>query len=329
LHYAKDAFDGLGIMANIVEGVEEAVPSKPKPAEPGAGRAVAAGGSATAVAEPVSTQRSEVAADVPIPSPPFWGARVIENVPVKACLGFINETMLFQVQWGYKKKGRPQDEFDRYIDTEVRPIYRKLVERCQEENILQPRAVYGYWPCQSEGNTLFIYDPDDRERVLCEFDFPRQTKKPFWCLADFWRPRSSGEFDVIAMTMVTMGQQVSDIARQWFEQDKYLDYLHLHGLGVEGAEALAEYLHKQVRMELGIAEHDARNVTDLFKQKYQGSRYSFGYPACPNLQDQEKMWPLLEPERIGITLSEEWQLDPEQSTSAVVAHHPEARYFKA
>jgi len=266
---------------------------------------------------------------VPIPKPPFWGSRVVEKIPLRAALAYMNEVMLFQVQWEFKKKGRPADEFARYIDTEVRPIYRNLVEQCERDGILQPRAIYGYWPCNSDGDSLIVYDAVEQRREVVRFTFPRQAKETHWCLADFFRPVGSGEKDVVAFSIVTVGQQASDIAREWFKQDRYRDYLYLHGLSVETAEALAEYIHKQVRSELGIAGRDARDLHDLFKQGYQGSRYSFGYPACPRLEDQQLLWPLLQPERIGVSLSDEFQLIPEQSTSAMICHHPEARYFKA
>jgi 5-methyltetrahydrofolate--homocysteine methyltransferase len=324
LNYAKDAFEGLDLVRKIVAGEATA----PIPGEQDASRKPQA--TSPSPSRSTRTERSEdIAIDVPVPTPPFWGSRIIESVPLRAVLGYLNEIMLFQVQWQFKKKGRPQEEFDRYIDTEVRPILRDLAGNCEAEKILTPKAVYGYWPCQSEGNELIIFDPQDRSRELTRFDFPRQQNSPFWCLSDFWRPRSSGELDVVAMSIVTVGQQASDIAREWFAQDRYRDYLYLHGLSVESAEALAEYLHKQIRMELGIAGQDARDIPKLFQQKYQGSRFSFGYPACPRLEDQAKLWPLLEPGRIGILLSEEFQLEPEQSTSAIVAHHPKARYFKA
>jgi 5-methyltetrahydrofolate--homocysteine methyltransferase len=237
--------------------------------------------------------------------------------------------MLFQKQWQFKRKGRPQDEWDRYVDLDIRPIYRDLVARCEAQHILQPCAVYGYWPCQSDGNALVVYDPSERVREIARFEFPRQAEEPYLCLADYWRPRASGEFDVMAMSIVTVGQQASDTAREWFKEDRYRDYLYLHGLSVEAAEALAEYVHRQVRIELGIAGADARDLQDMIKVAYQGCRYSFGYPACPALEDQRRMWPLLKPERIGVSLSEESQLHPEQSTSAIIAHHPQARYFKA
>lgn len=324
LFYAKDAFDGLDLMRSISEGQAERDEARPRP------QPAPRSEKRTEPPGAIRTQRSDsIAADVPVPTPPFWGSRVIEKIPLRSVLAYVNEVMLFQVQWEYRKKGRPQAEFDRYVDTEVRPIYRELAAQCEREGILQPRAVYGYWPCQSEGNTLLVYDPQDRGQILARFEFPRQQKHPHWCLADFWRPQSSGEFDVVAMSIVTVGRQASETAREWFAQNRYRDYLHLHGLSVESAEALAEYMHKQVRVELGIAGEDARDLRELFKQGYRGSRYSFGYPACPELSEQEKMWPLLQPERIGVALSEEYQLEPEQSTSAIIAHHPQARYFKA
>ena len=168
---------------------------------------------------------------------------------------------------------------------------------------------------------------DDRSRELVRFEFPRSRKAPYWCISDFFRPVSSGEMDVVAFSLVTMGRRVSEVAHEWFEANRYQDYLHLHGLGVESAEALAEFIHKQIRVELGIADGDAREIQRLFQQRYQGSRYSFGYPACPRLEDQLKLWPLLNPERIGVTISEEFQLEPEQSTTALICHHPEAKYF--
>jgi len=318
LYYAKDAFDGLHLMQRIVEGVEPAPAPEPQPVAAAADEPQEAAGAV-----------SDIARDAPVPEPPFWGARVIEHIPLAAVLPYINETMLFQVQWQYRKRGRSSGEFERFLDAEVRPIFRALADQCQREGIITPQAVYGYWPCRSEGNDLVVLDPGDRRRELVRFSFPRQRRAPYWCLADFWRPAEAGGHDVVAFSIVTAGRQVSQTAREWMAANRYRDYLHLHGLGVETAEALAEYIHKQVRMELGIAGRDARDIRDLFKQGYQGSRYSFGYPACPNLEDQRLLWPLLEPERIGVTLTEEFQLEPEQSTSAIIAHHPQARYFKA
>ena len=331
LYYAKDAFEGLHLMDRIMAG--EAAPT----VQPISAVATASGASAPA---PTVTADERMAAldlptpahsvirrDVPIPQPPFWGSRVIEHVPLKAVLGYLNEKMLFNIQWQYRKGGMSSEAYETFVKTEVRPVYRRLVEQCEREKILVPQAVYGYWPCAADGDTLIIFDPQHRDRQVARFEFPRQRKEPYWCISDFFRPIDSGEPDVVALSIVTVGRRVSEVAGQWFEADRYKDYLHLHGLGVESAEALAEYLHRRIRMEWGIAGSDARDIQRLFQQKYQGSRYSFGYPACPRLEDQLKLWPLLDPQRIGITISDEFQLEPEQSTSALICHHPEAKYF--
>jgi 5-methyltetrahydrofolate--homocysteine methyltransferase len=277
-------------------------------------------------------RHSKILSTNPIPRPPFWGSRVIEQIDLQAVLGYINEVMLFQVQWQYKKQKRGEVEYQEFVRREVRPIYVDLVDRCRRERILQPQAVYGYWPCNSDSDDLVIYRPPEpgktptRDEFL-RFTFPRQTRPPFWCLSDFWRPSESGELDVVAFFVDTAGARASEVARQYFEQNQYREYLYLHGLSVEVAEATAEYLHKQIRMELGTAGADARDKRKLFQKGYQGCRFSFGYPACPNLQDQVKLFELLQPGRIGLALSDQFQLQPEQSVSAVVAHHPEARYF--
>lgn len=329
LFYAKDAFDGLGLMKRITAEEGVAVPEAKAPTAKRAAPADAVRPfrDRRAAALESAPARSAIARDVPIPTPPFWGSRVIEKIELAAVLPYLNRKMLFQIQWQYRQAGRPKDEFRQYLAAEVEPIFRDLVRQCEQEQIIRCQAIYGYWPCQSDGDALLVFDPSDPDRCIAQFEFPRQWKRPFWCLSDFFRPVESGELDVVAVTVATAGRRVSEVAREWFEADRYRDYLHLHGLGVETAEATAEYLHKQVRMELGIAGNDAREIERLFQQGYQGSRYSFGYPACPRLEDQVKLWPLLEPERIGVTLTEEFQLDPEQSTTALICHHPEAKYF--
>jgi len=271
--------------------------------------------------------RSDISRDEPVPQPPFWGSRVVERIEPKAALAYVNENMLFQVQWQYRKNRRGPEEWQRYLNDDVRPILRHLLETCERDNILQLQAIYGFWPAQSDGDALNIYDPNDRDKLLVSFEFPRMGKPPYWCLSDFFKPVSSGVYDVAAFSVVTAGRRVSEVAREWFAADRYKDYLHLHGLGVEMAEALAEYIHKQIRVEWGVAGSDARDKQDIFKQRYQGSRYSFGYPACPRLEDQLKLWPLLHPERIGVSLTEEFQLEPEQTTTALIAHHRQAKYF--
>lgn len=323
--YAKDAFEGLALMERIARG--DSIVDRPRQvvAAPSARKRRAA----SAVEVP---ERSDVAIDNPIPAPPFWGSRVLGQIDLDTIIPFINEVMLFQVQWQYKKQGRGPDEFRDYVSREVRPIYNELIADCRRESILKPQAVYGYWPCNSAGDDLIVYHPpgpgeDPTRNEIARFTFPRQDQPPFWCLSDFWRPYESGEFDVVAFSIVTIGRRATQIAQQHFQADRYRDYLYLHGLSVEAAEAMAEWLHQLIRAELGIAGKDARDMRKLFQQGYQGSRYSFGYPACPNLEDQAKLFELLQPGRIGVSLTEEYQIEPEQSTSAITAHHPEARYF--
>ena len=261
-----------------------------------------------------------------MPVPPFWGPQVIEDVSLKALVPYLNETMLYQFQWGFEKAGRSLEAYKAYAAQEIRPIMNRLVEQCQRDGILKPQAVYGYWKAAAEGNDVILFD-EGGEREVCRFAFPRQAKEGGLCIADFFRDVSSGERDVIGLQVVTIGQQASDIARQWFAENRYQDYLYLHGLSVEMAEALAEYVHKKIRGELGFSHEDDRDIDRMLKQGYRGSRYSFGYPACPNLADQRKLLDLLRAERIGIEMADEDQLHPEQSTSAIVLHHPQAKYF--
>lgn len=277
-------------------------------------------------AEAIRTKRDELAKQVDVPTPPFWGAKVIEQIPVKALLPFLNDQMLFTFHWGFKKQGKTLEEYWKWVDAEVRPILTRLLKECEENNILQPQAAYGYFPCASDGNALVIFD-HATDKELGRFDLPRQDKDGGICVADFFRDISTGERDVIGLQVVTAGQKVADTAREWFENNRYQDYLYLHGLGVEIAEAAAEYMHKRIRDELGFGHEDARDMKALLKQGYRGSRYSFGYPACPYLEDQKLLLSALGAERIGIELSEEFQLHPEQSTSAIVVHHPQAKYF--
>jgi 5-methyltetrahydrofolate--homocysteine methyltransferase len=230
-------------------------------------------------------------------------------------------------------------DYDALVEDEVLPIFEKLKEKCRAERILQPAVVYGYWPCNADGDDLVIWEPvaageiasgkspATNRREIERFRFPRQADGKRLCISDFFRPIESGEFDVIGMHCVTMGKRASEEAKKLFAANQYTDYLYLHGLGVETAEALAEFWHKRMRQELGIAGEDSPRIRELFTQKYRGSRYSFGYPACPDMSDQEKLFKLLSPSRIGCELTENWQIDPEQSTSAIIVHHPEAKYF--
>ncbi len=272
------------------------------------------------------TTRSRVSTSVEIPRAPFFGSRVVEEISLDEVFAFVNETALFKGQWQFKQGRRPPEEYQALVRETVRPIYEELKERCKREQLLLPKVVYGYFPCQSAGNDLIVYKEDQRtERV--RFTFPRQPKGLNLCLADYFASVDSGTVDVVAFHLVTVGRRASEYSAQLFKSDNYAEYLYFHGLSVEAAEALAELWHQRIRRELGIAGQDALEVTKLFHQGYQGSRFSFGYPACPNLEDQAKLFELLDPSRIEVELSEEFQLEPEQSTSAIIVHHPEAKYF--
>jgi len=334
LYYGKDAFEALSIMDKVMAGeageLDAAITERlAKRAETEAKIAAskAKGGGGAAVATEAKPARSAVARDVAAPEPPFWGDRLVEEVPLEAVYSYVNKVALYRGQWGFKK-GRMGDEaYARFVEEEVEAVFRRLCERCKAEGILKPRVVYGYWPANSEGEDLIVYDPAAPDREVERFSFPRQAGKKRLCISDFFRPVDSGEKDVVALTCVTMGEEASRRARELFEANEYTEYLYLHGFGVECAEALAELWHKRVRQELGIDGEDAAEVRKLFTQHYRGSRYSFGYPACPDLSDEEVLFRLLRPERIGCRLTENWQIDPEQSTSALIVHHPEAKYF--
>ena len=322
--YGQDAFEGLVIMEHLcnpdkpLESSPLAAATRPNLPEP----------SEIAPEEPVAAgaRRSSVRTDVPIPKPPFIGTRVVENIPLDEIYPYINEVALFRGQWQFRRGKMSNEQFQQFLEERVRPIFERWKHRAKEERLLQPKVVYGYFWANSEEDDLIIYREDGQIEWL-RFTFPRQPSEPYKCISDFFRPVESGERDVAAFHLVTMGERVSEVERELFAKGEYQDYLYLHGLGVESAEALAEYWHKRIREELGIASQDAKEIRLLFSLKYQGCRYSFGYPACPNLEDQAKLFELLQPERIGVSLTEEYQLVPEQSTSAIIVHHPEAKYF--
>src|SRR5437016_2637620 len=272
------------------------------------------------------TVRSDVRTDVPIPAAPFFGSRVVHDIPLEDVFVYINETALFKGQWQFKQGRKSAEEYQAFVAEQVRPVFEELKDRSERDGLLVPNAVYGYFHCQSSGNDLIVYDNDaETERV--RFNFPRQPSGKRLCLADYFASVDSDRMDVVAFHLVTVGHRASEYSQELFKSDNYADYLYFHGLSVESAEALAELWHKRIRQELDIADRDAKNLNELFRQGYQGSRFSFGYPACPNLEDQAKLFELLDPSRIDVELTEEFQLDPEQSTSAIIIHHPEARYF--
>jgi 5-methyltetrahydrofolate--homocysteine methyltransferase len=276
----------------------------------------------------IDTRRSPlVATDNPVPVPPFWGVRRLEQVPLKAVLPYINRNTLYKFQWGFKPQGRSVDEYRQYARRELDPILNRLVQESDAKKILQPTSLYGYFSCQSEGNALLVYRAPDSSEVAARFELPRQKTERKLCVADFFRSVESGERDVLALMLVTIGQHAADYARELFAADEYQNYLYWHGLNAEGAEGLAEFVHKRIRVELGIGGEDAREIDELIKQNYRGSRYSFGYPAVPNLGDQRKILELLGAQSIGVVMGDEDQLWPEDTTSALICHHPYAKYF--
>ena len=347
LYYARDAFAGLHTMDKLMSGDGQAIEEKAVAAAAGAhgngpgddaeelvGEEAKLGirksatprGGKKISGDTTHTNRSEVAAGVPIPQPPFFGSRAVLDISLEDVFAYINETALFKGQWQFKQGRTSAAEYQAFVAERVRPVFDELKERSKREGLLVPRAVYGYFPCQSSGNDLIIYD-ERAQNELTRFTFPRQPSGKRLCLADYFASVDSARMDVVAFHLVTMGRRASEYSQELFKKDNYSDYLYFHGLSVESAEALAELWHKKIRQELGIAGMDATHLNELFRQGYQGSRFSFGYPACPNLEDQVKLFELLDPSRIDVELTEEFQLDPEQSTSAIVIHHPEARYF--
>ncbi len=335
--YARDAFEGLSLMEQVVTGT---LPDATAPVDESAGDETAEQTPGEQNLDEELSMRFEGVEAPPQRSSvewqgvepmtaPFTGARLLESIPLQNIAPFMNETMLFQFQWGFKRKSIPdeyQGRYDDYARDKIRPIYNELLKRCATENILRPQAVYGYWPCNADGEQLIIWNEDGSERF--RFSFPRQTaERGGLCLADFYRPIDSSQQDVVAFQLVTMGQYAADLAREWFADNRYQDYLYLHGLTVEMAEALAEVVHQRIRAEMGFASEDARDTHKMIHQGYRGARYSFGYPACPNLAEQNMILELLEADQIGVVMSEGDQLHPEASTSAIVTLHPQARYF--
>ena len=332
--YARDAFDGLSLMDKVVNGRFDAHLAEVQAKNRGRvvnekrklGRAADERPLRPVDVEEIRLRRTELTRGVPVPVPPFWGPRTVARVPVKALVPYLNERMLYQFHWGFRKDGRTLDAFKAWAHKELRPILQRLLDTALQQNILVPQAAYGYWKCAAEGNDIILFAEDGKSEAA-RFSLPRQNKEGGLCIADFFRDVTQNERDVIGLQVVTMGPRASDVAREWFADNRYQDYLYLHGLSVEMAEAMAEYLHKRIRAELGFAGDEARDIEALLQQGYRGSRYSFGYPACPNLADQRQLLALLNAEEIGVSLTEEDQLEPEQSTSAIVVTHPQAKYF--
>jgi len=329
--YAEDAFAGLHTMEALAGAERETAIAEGRKVKEFA-RAAAA----TGTAEVGTAPRDAIAPAPNVPQPPFWGVKVRKDFDLRQVFRYVNETALFKNQWQLKTAS--QEDYARLVEQKFRPILKSLEEEVIAAGWFEPKVVYGYFPCQSDGNDLIIYEGREGLRAEADapgnlgesqrFTFPRQREGRKLSISDYFLSKASGKLDVIGMTVVTIGSRASVETQKLFEGGEYTKYLYLHGLSVETAEALAEYFHKVVREELGIAGEDSSRIIDLFHQKYRGSRYSFGYPACPNLEDQTKLFALLRPEEnIGVRLTTGYLLDPEQSTSAIVVHHPGAKYF--
>ncbi len=343
LLYCRDAFDGLKVMDHIQsKKIEELFNEQQQ-------RAAKRKQLREKAVKPLDASAGEIqpiARDHPVPKVPFWGRRVVTDIDPRHIYPFVNTAALFQGQWGLKKGRLSDEEFERSISETAIPTFKTLQRRGVDEGFIAPKVVYGYFPVQADGDDLIVYHTDEfvtrcdcgtkhhqhttpksapRERL--RFSFPRQKGRRGLCISDYFRTKSSGEFDVLAIQLVTVGDGATHLAEKLRAENLYQDYLYLHGFGVECAEALAEFWHKRIRQELGFGSEDDPDVRRLFQQKYRGSRYSFGYPACPNLEDRIKILDLLEPAEIGVVLTESFMLSPEQSTDAIVAYHPQAKYF--
>jgi len=350
VEYAEDAFDGLRFMEkiksqNVYELVSQSQVEQTATSDDELlDNLVGSDAKLAFFDEEKAFQKSNVTVLDEIPSPPFWGVKIVVNIPLDEIFKYVNEVALFRGQWQFRKRKLSDEEYDQLVKEKILPIYEELKQKVKEKNLLKPKVVYGYFPAQSDKNDLIIYKPKnlnetelhnvweiDFDKTQLEeflrFTFPRQKDKRNLCISDFILPVESGKFDVVAFHVVTVGEEATEYSKYLYSNDHYSDYLFFHGLSVETAEALAEYWHKKIREELKIDYADAKEIKKLFQQGYRGSRYSFGYPACPNLEDQVKLFKLLRPERIGVTLTDGYQMVPEQSTSAIIIHHPQAKYF--
>ncbi len=324
VRYARDAFEGLRLMDAIM-AVKRGEPGAALPAL----RERKVANTRVKVEEaPIDTTRSDVAIDVDIPTPPFFGSRVVKGIQLSDYAGMLDERALFVGQWGLKGN---RGEYEAMVESEGRPRLRSLLNEVQANGWLNAAVVYGYFPCYSEGNDLVIlhHEGENKGKERTRFTFPRQTRDRRLCISDFFASKESGKTDVVAFHVVTMGSTVSEAAAKLFAANNYREYLELHGLSVQLTESLAEHWHARMREELAVKGDDSADLQGILDQGYRGSRYSFGYPACPDLEQQVQLCELLDPSRIGVELSEEFQLHPEQSTSAIIVHHPEAKYFNA
>ncbi|NER28742.1 MAG: dihydropteroate synthase, partial [Symploca sp. SIO1C4] len=355
--YGKDAFSDLHFMDKLMpakaasnwddlQGFLDEVDETTEAASNGnkqeKAAAVETKTAASKLTEPkvIDTNRSDdISLEIERPTPPFWGTQILqpEDIPLEEVFWYLDLQATIAGQWQFRKpQGQPRQEYDEFLQEKVYPILEKWKGKIVEEKLLYPQVVYGYFPCQAEGNSLFVYNPEGIKHTeakslqeAAKFDFPRQKSGRRLCIADFYATKESQIVDVFPMQAVTVGDIATEYAKKLFDSDQYTDYLYFHGLAVQMAEALAEWTHARIRRELGFTSEEPDNIRDVLAQRYQGSRYSFGYPACPNMQDQYQQLDLLGCDRINLYMDESEQLYPEQSTTAIIAYHPVARYFSA
>ena len=347
VRHARDAFEGLALMEPLVAVARGADPESV--GLPPLKKRIHKRSLLTVTEPDAMPARSDVVADNPVPVPPFWGTRIVKGIALAEYSTFLDERATFMGKWGLKpSRGDDGKSYQHLVETEGRPRLRYWLDRILAEGILDASVAYGYFPAPSEGNDLVVlHHGDDPSGVLgvaglpapdggsggtvdserLRFVFPRQRRDRHLCLADFVRPRESGQTDVVALQLVTAGANVDTVTAKLFAENKYRDYMELNGLTMQLTEALAEYWHSRVREELGLGAEDPVELAGMFKLEYRGARFSLGYPACPEMEDRRTVVELLRPERMGVVLSEELQLHPEQSTDAFVFHHPEAKYF--
>ena len=316
--YCKDAFDGLNVMTMIKENrLDETVIAEKEKRKTKSVKKM-----------PIKTPEKEeiINHNLNIPNPPFWGNKTITEIDMDEVYPYLSEQILFRGRWGYRRGQLNAEEYKDLIDNTVKPEYEKLKEFCKDKKLLNPKVIYGYYPCNSDGDDVIIYSHES-EKEIARLNFPRQKSSPHRCISDFFQPLKNGKRDLISFQIVTMGSAADDWSHKLYADNKYKDYLLFHGLSVESAEALAELWHKKIRQELSIANEDGKGINEFITQEYHGSRYSFGYPACPNMEGNDTIFKLLKPEDIGITMTEEGLMVPEQTTSAFIVHHPQAKYF--
>ncbi|MEH1907816.1 methionine synthase [Nostoc sp.] len=343
--YGKDAFSDLHFMDKLMpakaagnwEDLQGFLNEVETPEVPTNGHkeSVTTTAEQTTSAEPkeVDTRRSDaVAIDIERPTPPFWGTKLLQpsDIPIEEIFWHLDLQALIAGQWQFRKpKEQSKEEYQAFLAEKVYPVLETWKQRIIEENLLHPQVIYGYFPCQAEGNSLHIYDSEKQSQQVATFEFPRQKSLRRLCIADYFAPKESGIIDVFPMQAVTVGEIATEFAQKLFADNQYTDYLYFHGMAVQVAEAIAEWTHARIRRELGFTAEEPDNIRDILAQRYRGSRYSFGYPACPNIQDQYKQLELLQTDRINLYMDESEQLYPEQSTTAIIAYHPLAKYFSA